>query len=115
MNFFIKSKNLNIPVLCIVVEGGMNAIRMILEHVTNNSPVPVVVCDGSSGAADLISFTHHYARDNRYVDYFPLIQMKRRRTGLKLDKCEDDHPVMFLERFINTFLAEPSSLHLLKS
>lgn len=40
---------------------------MVLEHVTDNPPVPVVVCDGSGRAADLISFTHRYARDDGYV------------------------------------------------
>ncbi len=52
-----------------VVEGGTNTIRMVLEHVTDNPPVPVVVCDGSGRAADLISFTHRYAKENGYVNY----------------------------------------------
>ncbi|CAF1143570.1 unnamed protein product [Adineta ricciae] len=58
------SEHSNIPVVCVVVEGGVNTIRMVLEHVTDNPPVPVVVCDGSGRAADLISFTHRYARDD---------------------------------------------------
>ncbi|CAF3698093.1 unnamed protein product [Adineta steineri] len=58
------SEHSNIPVVCVVVEGGTNTIRMVLEHVTDNPPVPVVICDGSGRAADLISFTHRYARDD---------------------------------------------------
>lgn len=46
------------PVVCLVIEGGTNTIRAVLEYVTDSPPVPVVVCDGSGRAADLIAFTH---------------------------------------------------------
>lgn len=36
----------------------MNTIRAVLEYVTDSPPVPVVVCDGSGRAADLIAFVH---------------------------------------------------------
>jgi transient receptor potential cation channel subfamily M protein 3 len=49
---------------------------MVLEHVTDNPPVPVVVCDGSGRAADLISFTHRYAREDGYVNYNSLMKVK---------------------------------------
>ncbi|XP_050073282.1 transient receptor potential cation channel trpm isoform X6 [Anopheles maculipalpis] len=52
------------PVVCLVIEGGTNTIRAVLEYVTDNPPVPVVVCDGSGRAADLIAFVHKYATDN---------------------------------------------------
>ncbi|XP_049543421.1 transient receptor potential cation channel trpm isoform X3 [Anopheles darlingi] len=52
------------PVVCLVIEGGTNTIRAVLEYVTDNPPVPVVVCDGSGRAADLIAFVHKYASDN---------------------------------------------------
>lgn len=51
------------PVVCLVIEGGMNTIRSVLEYVTDSPPVPVVVCDGSGRAADLIAFVHKYASD----------------------------------------------------
>lgn len=31
------------PVVCLVIEGGMNTIRAVLEYVTDTPPVPVVV------------------------------------------------------------------------
>jgi len=77
---FISADNSNIPVVCVVVEGGTNTIRMVLEHVTDNPPVPVVVCDGSGRAADLISFTHRYAKEDGYVHYYSLMRMKYRYT-----------------------------------
>lgn len=52
------------PVVCLVIEGGTNTIRAVLEYVTDSPPVPVVVCDGSGRAADLIAFVHKYASDD---------------------------------------------------
>lgn len=49
-----------IPIVCLVIEGGTNTIRAVLEYVTDDPPVPVVVCDGSGRAADLISFVYKY-------------------------------------------------------
>lgn len=50
--------------MCLVIEGGMNTIRAVLEYVTDNPPVPVVVVDGSGRAADIIAFVHKYASEN---------------------------------------------------
>ncbi|KAL9916669.1 transient receptor potential cation channel, subfamily M isoform 21-T34 [Glossina fuscipes fuscipes] len=52
------------PVVCLVIEGGTNTIRAVLEYVTDTPPVPVVVCDGSGRAADLIAFVHKYTSDS---------------------------------------------------
>lgn len=48
----------------VVIEGGANTIRTVLEYVTDSKPVPVVICDGSGRAADLLAFTHKYVQDN---------------------------------------------------
>ncbi|VVD00939.1 unnamed protein product [Leptidea sinapis] len=32
------------PVVCLVIEGGTNTVRAVLEYVTDSPPVPVVVC-----------------------------------------------------------------------
>nr|XP_011435196.2 transient receptor potential cation channel subfamily M member 1 isoform X2 [Crassostrea gigas] len=53
-----------VPVICVVLEGGANTIRSVLEYVTDKPPVPVVVCDGSGRAADLLAFTHKYAQED---------------------------------------------------
>ncbi len=52
------------PVVCLVMEGGSNTIRTVLECTTDYPPVPVVVIDGSGRAADLLAFTHKYAQDD---------------------------------------------------
>jgi hypothetical protein len=47
-----------------VIEGGTNTIQTVLVNVNDTPPVPVVVCDGSGRAADLIAFTHKYVYVN---------------------------------------------------
>ena len=58
------SKKYGTPLVCLVLEGGTNIIRAVLEFVTDKPPVPVVVADGSGRAADLLAFTHKYAQED---------------------------------------------------
>uniref|UniRef100_A0A8C5KNX4 non-specific serine/threonine protein kinase n=1 Tax=Jaculus jaculus TaxID=51337 RepID=A0A8C5KNX4_JACJA len=50
-----------VPVVRLVVEGGPNAILSVWETVRNKDPV--VVCDGTGRAADLLAFTHKHLAD----------------------------------------------------
>lgn len=83
-----------IPVVCVVVEGGMNTIRTVLEYVTDSPPVPVVVIQGSGRAADLIAFAHKYAKANEDQDDAVLDQelsnqlMVNIRTIFNLDRLQ---------------------------
>ncbi|XP_028911360.1 transient receptor potential cation channel subfamily M member 6 isoform X3 [Ornithorhynchus anatinus] len=52
-----------VPVVGLVVEGGPNVILMVWEYVRDQSPVPVVVCEGTGRAADLLAFTHKHTAD----------------------------------------------------
>lgn len=68
------SKGINIPMVCVVLEGGMNTIRAVLEYVTDKPPVPVIVCAGSGRAADLISFAYQNAtKDGKLPDRLKVI------------------------------------------
>ena len=58
--FFYFSAGFSTPIVCLVIEGGTNTIRAVLEYVTATPPVPVVVCDGTGRAADLLAFAHKY-------------------------------------------------------
>ena len=49
------------------MEGGSNTIRSVLDCLTDQPPVPVVVCDGSGRAADLLAFTHKYTQEDGFV------------------------------------------------
>lgn len=53
-----------------VLEGGLNTIRAVLEYVTDTPPVPVIVCAESGRAADLISFAYRNMMKDGYVFNF---------------------------------------------
>lgn len=55
-----------VPVVAVLVEGGMQAFRLVFELVTDEYPVPVVVCEGSGRAADLLAFMHRYSDEEGY-------------------------------------------------
>ncbi|XP_068620258.1 transient receptor potential cation channel trpm [Battus philenor] len=82
------------PVVCLVIEGGTNTVRAVLEYVTDTPPVPVVVCDGSGRAADLIAFVHKYAAESgeqtvleSMRDYIIGIIQKTFEVGLQQAEC----------------------------
>ncbi|XP_067445173.1 transient receptor potential cation channel subfamily M member 1-like isoform X1 [Thunnus thynnus] len=56
-----------VPVVCLILEGGPNVISIVLESLKEEPPVPVVVCDGSGRASDIISFAHRYCEDDGVV------------------------------------------------
>uniref|UniRef100_UPI00358EF2B9 transient receptor potential cation channel subfamily M member 7 isoform X4 n=1 Tax=Myxine glutinosa TaxID=7769 RepID=UPI00358EF2B9 len=47
-----------VPVVCLVAEGGPNLIVTVLEYLKSTPPVPVVVCEGTGRAADILAFVH---------------------------------------------------------
>ncbi|XP_078252387.1 transient receptor potential cation channel subfamily M member 6 [Rhinoraja longicauda] len=52
-----------VPVVGLVIEGDPNVILMVWEYVREAPPVPVVVCEGTGRAADLLAFTHKHTAD----------------------------------------------------
>uniref|UniRef100_A0A452I099 non-specific serine/threonine protein kinase n=1 Tax=Gopherus agassizii TaxID=38772 RepID=A0A452I099_9SAUR len=52
-----------VPVVGLVVEGGPNVILMVWEYVRDTPAVPVVVCEGTGRAADLLAFIHKHTAD----------------------------------------------------
>ncbi|GMR33444.1 hypothetical protein PMAYCL1PPCAC_03639, partial [Pristionchus mayeri] len=51
------------PVVAVVVEGGCFAVKVVHDYVTSHPSIPVVVCDGSGRASDLLAFTHKYVEE----------------------------------------------------
>ncbi|KAJ8028966.1 Transient receptor potential cation channel subfamily M member 3 [Holothuria leucospilota] len=45
-----------VPIVCLVLEGGINTISVVLQNVSQDPPIPIVVVAGSGRAADLITF-----------------------------------------------------------
>nr|XP_033782640.1 transient receptor potential cation channel subfamily M member 6 isoform X3 [Geotrypetes seraphini] len=52
-----------VPVVGLVVEGGPNVILTVWEYMKETPPVPVVVCEGTGRAADILAFTHKHTAD----------------------------------------------------
>ncbi|KAK3570923.1 hypothetical protein QTP86_030456, partial [Hemibagrus guttatus] len=53
-----------VPVVALIFEGGPNVILTVLEYLQENPPVPVVVCEGTGRAADILSFVHKQTEDD---------------------------------------------------
>ncbi|XP_076592281.1 transient receptor potential cation channel subfamily M member 1-like isoform X1 [Chaetodon auriga] len=53
-----------VPVVCLILEGGPNIISIVLDSLREEPPVPVVVCDGSGRASDIISFAQRYCGED---------------------------------------------------
>nr|KAF6412078.1 transient receptor potential cation channel subfamily M member 1 [Rousettus aegyptiacus] len=57
-----------VPVVGLVVEGGPNVLSTVLEYLREDPPVPVVVCDGSGRASDVLSFAHKYSEEGGAIN-----------------------------------------------
>ncbi|XP_070598776.1 transient receptor potential cation channel subfamily M member 6 isoform X6 [Erythrolamprus reginae] len=53
-----------VPLVGLVVEGGPNEILTVREYVRNTPAVPVVICEGTGRAADLLAFTYKHTADD---------------------------------------------------
>ncbi|CAB1339166.1 unnamed protein product [Coregonus sp. 'balchen'] len=47
-----------VPVVALIFEGGPNVILTVLEYLQETPPVPVVVCEGTGRAADILAYVH---------------------------------------------------------
>ncbi|XP_048473026.1 transient receptor potential cation channel subfamily M member 1a isoform X2 [Rhincodon typus] len=56
-----------VPVVCLIIEGGPNVISIVLESLREDPPVPVVVCDGSGRASDILAFAHKYSAEGGII------------------------------------------------
>ncbi|XP_028852075.1 transient receptor potential cation channel subfamily M member 6 isoform X2 [Denticeps clupeoides] len=50
--------NQGVPVVCVVVEGGPGILAIVLENLSSEPAVPVIVFEGTGRAADLLSFVY---------------------------------------------------------
>ncbi|KAJ8002420.1 hypothetical protein DPEC_G00158710 [Dallia pectoralis] len=57
-----------VPLVCLIVEGGPNVISIVLESLREEPPVPVVICDGSGRASDIMSFAHKYCEETGLIN-----------------------------------------------
>ena len=52
---------MNVPVVMLVVEGGVNTMKTVCEAI--NQDIPVLVLNGSGRAADFIAFGYMLSKD----------------------------------------------------
>lgn len=51
-----------IPVVLLVIEGGIRTLRTVLKSVKSDLPVPIVVAKGSGRAADILAYAYKLER-----------------------------------------------------
>uniref|UniRef100_A0A672NVL3 non-specific serine/threonine protein kinase n=1 Tax=Sinocyclocheilus grahami TaxID=75366 RepID=A0A672NVL3_SINGR len=56
-----------VPVVALIFEGGPNVILTVLEYLQESPPVPVVVCEGTGRAADILAYVHKHTHTQRYT------------------------------------------------
>lgn len=56
--FFPQGIGQGVPVVALIFEGGPNVILTVLEYLQESPPVPVVVCEGTGRAADILAYVH---------------------------------------------------------
>lgn len=55
-----------VPVVALILEGGPNVILTVLEYLQESPPVPVVVCEGTGRAADILAYIHKQTEEGGY-------------------------------------------------
>ncbi|XP_065589991.1 transient receptor potential cation channel subfamily M member 7 [Cyrtonyx montezumae] len=56
-----------VPVVALVFEGGPNVILTVLDFLNESPPVPVVVCEGTGRAADILAYVHKQTEEGGNV------------------------------------------------
>uniref|UniRef100_A0A669P659 Transient receptor potential cation channel subfamily M member 3 n=1 Tax=Phasianus colchicus TaxID=9054 RepID=A0A669P659_PHACC len=65
--FLFSGLGQGVPVVGLIVEGGPNVISIVLECLREEPPLPVVICDGSGRASDILSFAHKYSEEGGII------------------------------------------------
>lgn len=58
IRFLLLGIGQGVPVVALIFEGGPNEILTVLEYLQESPPVPVVVCEGTGRAADILAYVH---------------------------------------------------------
>uniref|UniRef100_A0A8B9IJ36 non-specific serine/threonine protein kinase n=1 Tax=Anser cygnoides TaxID=8845 RepID=A0A8B9IJ36_ANSCY len=59
-----------VPVVALVFEGGPNVILTVLDFLQESPPVPVVVCEGTGRAADILAYVHKQTEEGGLFSLF---------------------------------------------
>uniref|UniRef100_A0A8C9S6G9 non-specific serine/threonine protein kinase n=1 Tax=Scleropages formosus TaxID=113540 RepID=A0A8C9S6G9_SCLFO len=56
-----------VPVVALILEGGPNVILTMLEYLQESPPVPVVVCEGTGRAADILAHVYKQTEEGGHL------------------------------------------------
>ena len=57
-----SDKSNGIPMVLLVIEGGIRTLQTVLKSVKSDPPVPIVVAKGSGRAANILSYAYKIER-----------------------------------------------------
>lgn len=66
--FLLLGIGQGVPVVALIFEGGPNVILTVLEYLQESPPVPVVVCEGTGRAADILAYVHKQTEERGYAN-----------------------------------------------
>ncbi|XP_023715703.1 transient receptor potential cation channel trpm isoform X3 [Cryptotermes secundus] len=77
------------PLVCLMIGGGCNTIRTVRDYVMDTPLVPVVVCDGSGRAADLLAsvLEHEQTVLESMRNYFVTLIQNMFEVDMKQAEC----------------------------
>lgn len=84
-----------VPVVALILEGGPNVILTVREYLQESPPVPVVVCEGTGRAADILAYVHKQTEDGGYCTHS--------RTHLKWDNSRNRNKNTNIGPAVKTF------------
>ncbi|XP_041442727.1 transient receptor potential cation channel subfamily M member 7 isoform X3 [Xenopus laevis] len=61
---FHATNDRRVPMMALILEGGPKTILTVLEYLQQSPPVPVVVCDGTGRAADLLAYVYKHTESS---------------------------------------------------
>uniref|UniRef100_A0A914E6R5 Uncharacterized protein n=1 Tax=Acrobeloides nanus TaxID=290746 RepID=A0A914E6R5_9BILA len=76
----LKCGTKRLPIICVVLEGGISTINSILQYLTSTPAVPVIVCEGSGRASDIIAFADKWTDSEGHISdehYTQLVEIIR--------------------------------------
>ncbi|KAL3103408.1 hypothetical protein niasHS_002594 [Heterodera schachtii] len=56
-----------IPIVSVVLEGGLCTLNLIHRHLTGTPSVPVIICEGSGRVSDILSFAARHLTDQKIL------------------------------------------------
>lgn len=84
--------NLNIPIVCVVLEGGVNTIKAVKNAIVSGTPC--IVVQGSGRAADILAYIYNNAHVEEITGRDAFGRLRTRSISILEDWLKEDVKVM---------------------